>query len=220
MTLVDHRLYGLVDDDNLAGMDLPALARLSAQNGVTLIQYRAKRATTAAMIETARAIHAALEGTGVPLLINDRVDVALAAGAEGVHVGEDDMHPDDARRLLGPRAIIGLTVASEADADKAAETPIDYATIGGIFATTSKHNKRPPVGTDGLSALASRIRAARPGLVVGAIAGIDEGNAASVIAAGAGGVAVISSLYKAPDVAGAARRLRAVVDEALARRTP
>ncbi len=218
MTPVDHRLYGLVDDDNLAGMDLPALARLSALNGVTLIQYRAKSATTAAMIGTARAIHAALEGTGVPLLINDRIDVALAAGAEGVHVGEDDMHPDDARRLLGPKAIVGLTVASEADADKAAAAPVDYATIGGVFATTSKHNKRPPVGIEGFRALAARIRTSRPGLVVGAIAGIDETNAGPVVAAGAEGVAVISSLYKQPDVAAATRRLRAVVDEALAGR--
>ncbi len=141
-----------------------------------------------------RALNEALTSTGLPLLVNDRVDVALAVGADGVHLGQDNMHPADARRLLGPRAIIGLTVKTTDQADELFRLPVDYACIGGVFATVSKNNPAPPVGLDGLSHIAFRARLAGS-LPVGAIAGIDHGNAASVIAAGVGGVAMISALF-------------------------
>lgn len=220
MTKVDHRLYAIVDDDNLKGRNLAELALQAALNGATLLQYRAKTAPTRAMVEAGRAIHAALAGTGVPLLVNDRIDVALAIGAEGVHLGEDDMDPADARRLLGPDAVIGLTVKRKADARRAITSPIDYATIGGVFATSSKVNDSPPVGLDGFRQLAALIRAEKPALTVGAIAGIEAGNAASVIEAGADGIAVISALFKARDIPAASRDLSAIVDAALARRGP
>ena len=107
---VDLRLYAIVDPEVSGGHDLADLSRTLAAGGATLVQLRDKLATRGSMVERARAIKAAL-GT-VPLLINDRVDVALAAGADGVHVGQDDMAPEDARRLLGPDAIIGLTINS------------------------------------------------------------------------------------------------------------
>ena len=103
------------------------------------------------MIEEARAMKAVLAGTGVPLVINDRVDVALAAGADGVHVGQDDMAAADARRLLGPTAIIGLSIKSVALANAAPLEAIDYAGIGGVYATTSKDNPDPPIGVGGLA---------------------------------------------------------------------
>src|SRR5690606_33463276 len=141
---------------------LPEQAALAARNGATLIQYRDKTGSSRQMVERGRAIRAALAGTGVPLLVNDRVDVALAIEADGIHIGREDMHPVDARRLLGDGAIIGLTVKDEADADLAASAPIDYACIGGVFTTMSKINPTPPVGLEGLASLVSRMKHARP----------------------------------------------------------
>jgi thiamine-phosphate pyrophosphorylase len=165
------------------------------------------------MIEQARAIHAALAGSGVPLVVNDRVDVALVAGADGVHVGQDDMHPEDARRLLGPKAIIGLSIKSVALAN-AAPLAIDYVGVGGVYATTSKDNPDPPIGVNGLREIVAALRARKRDLPICGIAGIDAGNAAEVIAAGADGVAVISALSMNDDPAAAARALRGVVDAA------
>ena len=214
MNPVDLRLYGIVDPEQAGGRDLGGLARAAVAGGCTLIQYRDKASPTRTMIERAHALRAALAGTGVPLLINDRIDVALVVGAEGVHVGQEDMHASDARRLLGPGAIIGLTLKTAAQADELYRLPVDYACIGGVFATRSKRNPDPPIGLDGLNRIAFRARLAGGKLPVGAIAGIDGANAASVIAAGADGIAVISSLFGREDVEGAARNLRSAVDRA------
>jgi thiamine-phosphate pyrophosphorylase len=170
------------------------------------------------MIEHARALAHALAGSGVPLIVNDRVDVALAAGAVGVHVGQDDMPVAEARRLLGRDAIIGLSVKTIEQARAAPLDALDYVAIGGVFATGSKDNPDPPVGLDGLRRLAEAVRARAPGFPVCAIAGIDAGNAAEVIAAGADGVAVISALTRTADPAAAAADLRRRIDAALAQR--
>jgi thiamine-phosphate diphosphorylase len=218
MNPVDLRLYGIIDPTRTLGRDLVPLVRAAIAGGCTLIQYRDKQADTRAFVERARAIKAALEGERVPLLINDRVDVALAAEADGVHVGQEDMHPADARRLLGPAAIIGITIKTPAQADELYRMPVDYACIGGVFATGSKLNPEPPVSLDGFSRIAFRARLAGGNIPVGAIAGIDHANAASVIAAGADGVAVISAIFAAENVEAAARRLRTAVDGTLAAR--
>jgi len=215
---VDLRLYALVDPEHAAGRPLPDLARQVAEGGATLVQLRDKQSSTRAMIEQARAIKAALAPTRVPFIINDRVDVALAAGADGVHVGQDDMDVRDARRLLGPDAIIGLSVKTVAQAQAAPLEHLSYVAIGGVFATSSKDNPDPPIGVDGLKSIAAEIRARAPGFPIGAIAGIDESNAADVIAAGADGIAVISALSFAPDPAQAAGKLRVIIDAALAKR--
>src|SRR2546427_9141688 len=134
----DLRLYALVDPEHSGGRDLAELARLVAQGGATLVQLRDKRGDTRLMVERARAIKAALAPFNVPLLINDRVDVALASGADGVHVGQTDMAAEDARRLLGRHAVIGLSIKTTAQAEAAPLDLIDYAGVGGVFATTSK----------------------------------------------------------------------------------
>ncbi len=218
---VDLRLYGLLDV-GVSGDDGAALGRLGAEaaaGGCTLLQYREKTIEDGrAALARIQAIQGALGGR-VPLLVNDRVDLALAAGADGVHLGQSDMHPADARRLLGPGAIIGLTVKTAAQADELYRLPVDYVCIGGVFATTSKDNPDPPVGLDGLSRILFRARLARgPGLPVGAIAGIGLDNAARVIDAGADGIAVISALFKAESVRERARDMRDRVDAALAAR--
>jgi len=215
---VDLRLNAIVDPERSGGHDLADLARLVAQGGATLIQLRDKRSETRAMVETARAIKQALAPFAVPLVVNDRVDVALAAGADGVHVGQDDMAVEDARRLLGRGAIIGLSIKTVAEANAAPVELIDYVGAGGVYATTSKQQKNVPIGPEGLARVISALHARAQRLPVCGIAGIDAGNAAAVIAAGADGVAVISALSLAPDPAAAARALRAIVDATLAKR--
>lgn len=222
-TPVDLRLYGILDV-GVCGPDgarLAALAGEAVAGGCTLLQYREKDIPDArAALERIRAIRKAVAGR-VPVLVNDRVDLALAAEAEGVHLGQADLHPADARRLLGPSAIVGLTLKTGAQADALYSLPVDYACIGGVFSTASKDNPDPPVGLDGLARIAFRARLARGrALPIGAIAGIDASTAAAVVAAGADGIAVISALFGAEAVEGRARDLRARVDEALRERGP
>jgi thiamine-phosphate pyrophosphorylase len=212
---IDVRVYALVDPERAGGHALPVLASQLAAGGATLFQLRDKHGETHAMVEEARAIKQSLAASGIPLLINDRVDVALAAGADGVHVGQDDMAVEDARRLLGPDAFIGLSIKTVAQAEAAPVDLLDYVGIGGVFATTSKNNPDPPIGVAGLARIAEVFRRRAPKLPLCAIAGIDAGNAGSAVAAGVDGVAVISALSLASDPADATRVLRRVVDAAL-----
>ncbi|MPZ57908.1 MAG: thiamine phosphate synthase [Rhizobiales bacterium] len=218
MNLVDLRLYAIVDPERTAGKTLADLARQVAEGGATLAQLRDKLSDTRPFIEHAKAVQAALAPHRVPLLINDRVDVALAIGADGVHVGQTDMEAADARRLLGPKAIIGLSLKSMADIEAAPIELLDYVAIGGAYTTTSKETKTPPVGLDGFKTRVAAMRARAPGMPIVAIAGIDASNAAGVIDAGTDGVSVISALSKPADSVAAARELRDVVDAALAKR--
>jgi thiamine-phosphate pyrophosphorylase len=215
--VLDLRLYAIVDPAVAGGRALPDLARLIV-GSATLVQLRDKHGSTRAQVEEARALRDVLEPVNLPLLINDRVDVALAAEADGVHIGQDDMAPEDARLLLGRGAIIGLSINTVALAQAAPLEFLDYVAIGGVYATTSKDNTKAPIGIAGLSEIVDAVRARDPDFPICAIAGINAGNAADVIAAGADGVAVISALSLAPDPAAAARELRAVVDDALAKR--
>ena len=213
--MVDLRLYALLDPAQRGGRDLSELARLIG-GAATLVQLRDKHGTTRAMIEEAKAIKAALPD--VPLLINDRVDVALAAEADGVHVGWDDMEAGEARLLLGKSAIIGLSLKTIEQANAAPLEHLDYVAIGGVFATRSKDNPDAPVGLAGLREIAAVVRKRAPRMPIAAIAGIDASNAADVIAAGADGVAVISALSLASDPKAAAQELRGIIDRALAKR--
>ena len=216
---VDLRLNAIVDPERSGGHDLADLARLCAQGGATLVQLRDKISETRAMVTRARAIKKALAPFNVPLVINDRVDVALAAGAEGVHVGQDDMAVEDARKLLGRDAIIGLSIKTVAEAQAAPVELIDYVGSGGVYVTGSKQQKNAPIGREGLARVIAALHVRAPKLPVCGIAGIDANNAAAVIEAGADGVAVISALSLAPDPAAAARVLRAIVDATLAKRS-
>ncbi len=215
---VDLSLYVLVDPARSGGRPLAGVAAAAARGGATLVQLRDKESETRALVDEARAIKQALAGSRVPLLINDRLDVALASGADGVHLGRNDLDLATARRLLGPRAIIGASARSRADIEGLVFGAIDYVCIGGVFATSSKDNPDPPIGVEGFRQLARIVRERAPGLPVGAIAGIDENNAAEVMRAGADGIAVISAVSAAADPEAAARRLRAIVDQARSER--
>jgi thiamine-phosphate pyrophosphorylase len=219
---VDLRLNAIVDPERSGGHNLAELARLCAEGGATLVQLRDKVSETRAMVEEARAIKQALAPFAVPLVVNDRVDVALAADADGVHLGQDDMAVGDARRLLGVGAIIGLSVKNVSEAEAAPVALIDYVGSGGVYVTLSKQQKSAPIGPEGLAriigVLRSRAEKEKKELPVCGIAGIDASNAAAVIGAGADGVAVISALSLGSDPTAAARSLRQVVDAMLAKR--
>ncbi len=211
---LDLSVYGILDPERSRGRDLAQLAGDAVRGGATFLQLRDKHGTTRAMVETARSIVAAIEGSGVPLVINDRVDVALAANAHGVHIGEDDMAPEDARALLGADAIVGLTIHSVEEAGAAAMELADCYGVGGIYATASKNNPNPPIGVAGFRKITDALRRRDPQAQVVGIAGVDHENAAEVIRAGADGVAVISCLFMADDVEAATRLLSGRVADA------
>jgi thiamine-phosphate pyrophosphorylase len=211
---IDHSVYVVLDPSASNGRPLTEIARAAVAGGATLLQYRDKHASTGAMVATTRALIAALAGSGVPLVVNDRIDVALAAGADGAHVGQDDMAVADARRLLGPDAILGLSLNSVEEAEAAELDLLDYVCGQCAFATASKADAPPPIGVAGIAEIAGRVRRRAPGMSVGAISGITAGNAGTVIAAGLDGVAVISAVCAAPDPEAATRALRRAVDAA------
>ncbi len=211
----DIRLYGILDPAATPGADLASLAHSAAKGGATILQYRDKHSDGRAMVERARAILAALDGTGVPLLINDRVDVAVAASAHGVHVGQTDIAPKDARAMLGDTAIIGRTLTNEAHIRALGGEPADYGVVGGVFPTLNKSDAGEPIGLEGVARLVELARALGNAVPIGAIAGITETNAAQVISAGADGIAVIGAIFSRPDPQAAAQGLRRIVDGAL-----
>src|SRR5437868_2234844 len=213
---VDLRCYAIVDPEVAGGHELPDLCSMLAAGGATLVQLRDKLSDTRVMVDRARACKAALGK--VPLLINDRVDVALAIQCDGVHIGWDDMAPADARRLLGPDAIIGLTINSPERADATDLGLIDYAGIGGVYGTTTKQTTKSPLGVAGMARVIDALHRRNPGFLTCGIAGIHAGNAAPVIEAGADGVSVISALSLARDPRAAAAELLRVVCDALSRR--
>ncbi|MDX6748356.1 thiamine phosphate synthase [Geminicoccaceae bacterium 1502E] len=216
---LDLSVYAVLDPARCRGRDPVALAAAAARGGATLVQLRDKTSSTRALVTLARAVKEALDPHGVPLLINDRIDVALAAGAAGAHVGQSDMDPRDARRLLGPDAILGVTLHHAREAEGLEPGLADYAGMGPVFVTQSKDPGDPPLGPSGLARLIGGVREQLPGLPCCGIAGVDHTNAASVIEAGADGVAVISDIFMEEDVEAATARLRDAVRPALAGRS-
>ncbi len=198
----------LVTDRALAGdRALEDIVRSAVRGGVSIVQLREKTCSTREFVAAARRLLEILRPAGVPLIINDRVDVALAAGADGVHLGQTDMPFDDARRILGPGAIIGLSIETEADAAAAGKTNADYLAASPVFATPTKTDTGRPWGIDGLR----RLRGLTKRKIV-AIGGLGAVNAAAVFDAGADGIAVVSAICAAPDPETAARRLRDIAD--------
>ena len=188
------RVYPLTDVQ-LSGLSHAEQVRRLSDGGASLIQLREKHLQALQFYEHARAAVAIAAERGVRLIINDRVDVALAVGADGVHLGQDDMPPKAARRLLGPEAIIGYSTHSVAQAVAALKLPIDYIAIGPIFQTATKSDTSPVLGLEGLQA----VREAVGTVPLVAIGGITAANAAAVIEADADSVAVISALLSDPD---------------------
>jgi len=172
------------------------IARAAVAGGASVLQLRDKEATTRQLLEWARAIRDLTLRTGTLFIVNDRVDIALAADADGVHVGDDDMPVPVARRLLGSGKIIGRSVANEEEALRAVAEGADYVSIGSVFATSTKPDAGEPVGVD----MVKRVRQVLPpDFPLVAIGGINLQNAASVFEAGADAVAVVSAVACADD---------------------
>ena len=205
------RLHIVTDETIQSRHDHVALAKLALEGGADCVQFREKRPrTTAELVRLAERTVAACRAADAVAVINDRVDVAAAAGASAVHLGRADLPAGVARRILGPAALIGGTANSFAEAAKVWETEVDYLGVGPVFGTTSKVNPAP---TMGLAALA-RIAAACPKPLI-AIGGIDAANVGTVMAAGAHGVAVLSSVAAAEEPAAATRQCREALYAAL-----
>ena len=181
-------IYPITDTRSSQALDDQVSEFLNA--GASVIQLRAKFMKSCDLFDLARSLTAMAESTGAALLINDRVDIALAAGASGVHLGQEDLHPADARRMLGPKAIIGFSTHSLEQVKEAVQLPVDYIALGPIFKTMTKENPDPVVGT-GLLREASELAGSIP--IVG-IGGIGPENIEQVAAGGAAAAAVIAAL--------------------------
>lgn len=202
------RLHLVTDSAMCGARNLLDVVAAAVRGGASCVQLREKTLATRAFVERARALKSLLAPIGVPLIINDRLDVALACAADGVHVGQDDMPAEVVRRLM-PQALIGLSIESVEQLRAAEHAPVDYFGIGPVFATTSKDDAADIVGLEGVRTMRTLTRH----LLV-AIGGIHAGNARQVMAAGADGVAVVSALCAASDPAAAAQALRRAMQRA------
>ena len=207
MDRIDYALY-LVTDRRLSRRRTTIeIVREAVAGGVTCVQLREKDCGTREFLEEARALRAVSRALGIPLIVNDRVDVALAVGADGVHLGQQDMPLADARRLGPPGWIIGVSAESPADAIRAENEGADYVGVSPVFATPTKADAAPPLGLEGLRNIRAAVK-----IPLVAIGGIHAGNARAAIRAGADGLAVVSAIVSADSPRAAAAILRREID--------
>lgn len=198
----DFTLYFATDRELLRGRDLITVVARALDHGVTMVQLREKNGDGAELFALAESLHALTLRYQVPLIVNDHVDIMLAVGAEGVHVGARDMPLAAVRKLAGSR-LVGYSVNTRADLDLAQRAGADYVGIGPVFATPTKPDAQAPLGLDGLRALVERAQLPCVG-----IGGIGPANVAAVMRTGVTGVCVISAVMGAPDSGAAAASLR------------
>jgi thiamine-phosphate pyrophosphorylase len=206
------RIYPILDSSQIPAISRPEfLHRLGAdltEAGITLLEYRNKSGSEAEILADAAALRSAMPARNVKLILDDRADLVLAAGFDGVHLDTGDMAPSDARRLLGPEKIIGTFGGSTALTPGILQAPADYWAIGPVFTTTTKQTSTPPIGIEGVRRLR---QAAGPHRILTAAAGITLESAPQVLAAGASTVAVSAAIFKTPDPAAEFRRWLAIL---------
>jgi thiamine-phosphate pyrophosphorylase len=202
----DPTLYLVTDPDLARGRALAEVVAAAARGGVTLVQLRDKHAGGRALLEQAQMLKAVLDPLAVPLIVNDRADVAHAAGA-GCHVGQSDLPVAAVRAILGPDAILGVSLDEMDQARAVDRALVDYVAYGPFAATATKSDAGGPIGAEGLSA--ARKLTLLPLIAIG---GIDAQNVAAAVRAGADGIAVVSAIMAAADPEGASRELRAAID--------
>lgn len=190
----DYSIYLVTDDGCLQGRALLDCVREALEGGVTLVQYRAKTASSAEMYAEALQLKALCDSFNVPLIINDRLDIAMAVGAAGVHLGQDDLPCAVARRILGEDYIIGVSAHNPVEAKAALQSGADYLGCGAVFGTATKADVKK-LGTDGLAAICKA-----KGLPVVGIGGVTADNYREVRAAGADGAAIVSGILAQPDI--------------------
>lgn len=190
----DYSIYLVTDDGCLQGRALIDCVREALEGGVTLVQYRAKTASSAEMYAEALQLKALCDSFKVPLIINDRLDIAMAVGAAGVHLGQDDLPCAAARKILGEDYIIGVSAHNPAEAKAALQSGADYLGCGAVFGTATKADVKK-LGTDGLAAICKD-----KGLPVVGIGGVTADNYREVRAAGADGAAIVSGILAQLDI--------------------
>ena len=196
------RLYLVTDRSFLRGRDLTDVVMQAVKGGVTMVQLREKDICTRDFVDLAQGLKTALYGTGVPLVINDRIDVALAVDADGVHIGQSDMPYSIARQLMGPDKIIGLSVENFDDIEAANLLDVDYIGVSPVFATPTKTDTATPFGLNGLTRAVDM--STHPTVAIG---GINGSNAREVIETGTRGIAIVSAIMGANDPTNAAQNL-------------
>lgn len=207
MKQFDLRLY-LVTDSNLTkGKSLEHIVEQAVLGGVTMVQLREKEADTKDFYHTALRLKKCLSKYKIPLIINDRIDIALACDAEGIHIGQNDMPCDIARKILGPNKIIGLSVDSIDDVKAANTMDIDYIGISPIFNTPTKSNTAPPFGLEGVKK--AMLLTHHPAITIG---GIQIHNAKEVMQTGVNGIAVVSAIISAEQPQLAAKELLNIIN--------
>lgn len=202
MRTIDLSLYLVLDPGLCAGFGMVETARAAVAGGASVVQLRDKHADTPLMIETGRALKAALSGTGALLIVNDNVEAAVAIGADGLHIGQEDMDAPTARARIGDDMILGLSVETEGLAAGVDPAIVDYAGIGPVFATSTKADHKEPTGFAGLARL---VRICPVPAV--AIGGLKAAHVGDVFAAGADGLAVVSAICGTRDPEAAAREI-------------
>lgn len=213
MRTLDWSVYVITDRRAAGDRSLPQVIEAAMAGGATMVQLRDKGTTTRELMALGRALHKLTRKARVPLIVNDRLDIALALDAEGVHVGQGDMPAPMARRLLGPERILGVSAGTVEEARRAERDGATYLGVGDVYGTPSKADAGAPIGIEGLREIAEAVS-----IPVVGIGGITAENAAAVIAAGAAGVAVISAVVAAQGPRAAARRLREIVRQTKQRR--
>lgn len=203
----DYSIYLVTDDGCLQGRALIDCVREALEGGVTLVQYRAKTASSAEMYAEALQLKALCDSFNVPLIINDRLDIAMAVGAAGVHLGQDDLPCAAARKLLGEDYIIGVSAHNPAEAKTALQSGADYLGCGAVFGTATKADVKK-LGTEGLTAICKA-----KGLPVVGIGGVTADNYREVRAAGADGAAIVSGILAQPDIRATVRAIAKVSQE-------
>lgn len=203
----DYSIYLVTDDGCLQGRALIDCVREALDGGVTLVQYRAKTASSAEMYAEALQLKALCDSFNVPLIINDRLDIAMAVGAAGVHLGQDDLPCAAARKLLGEDYIIGVSAHNPAEAKTALQSGADYLGCGAVFGTATKADVKK-LGTEGLTAICRE-----KGLPVVGIGGVTADNYREVRAAGADGAAIVSGILAQPDISATVRAIARVSQE-------
>ena len=201
------KLYLVTDRELSLGRSLEEVVAEAVQGGVTVVQLREKDASTGEFIELARRLMQLLKPLDIPLIINDRVDVALAVDADGVHIGQSDMSYEDARRLLGPDKIIGLSVENFEDIEAANALDVDYIGISPVYGTPTKTDTAEPFGLEGLRKAVQM--SVHPTVAIG---GMNASTIGEVIAAGADGVAVVSAICSAENICEATSELKVIVE--------
>lgn len=203
----DYSIYLVTDDGCLQGRALLDCVREALEGGVTLVQYRAKTASSAEMYAEALQLKALCDSFNVPLIINDRLDIAMAVGAAGVHLGQDDLPCAAARKILGEDYLIGVSAHNPAEAKAALESGADYLGCGAVFGTATKADVKK-LGTEGLAAICKA-----KGLPVVGIGGVTADNYREVRAAGADGAAIVSGILAQPDIRATVKAIAKVSQE-------